>query len=317
MAYVLRASITAVPTICMYYWLQTGVYVMAAMIQMKEFLPQYVMPLKDPNKVYDLFTIISFEILWAKVTHLIIQNMGGFGILAGFANRAMGVVAMGEESCTAVASIVSKIEKGMSPALKNVTISLPGNHNRELVRGISEAFATSTSISGVGTSSVFRVLRGLWPVKSGQVSCPDLYGPEGAIFLPQLSYASQGSLAAQVVYPSLVTEVDATEGSIEEILEAVGLKDVLGRWGLHRVANWELVLSGGECQRLGFARLLFHKPKYAIMDESTSALDLALEAKCMGLIDKISLLSVATRPSMRKYHKRNVEILADGVEIHY
>ena len=50
--------------------------------------------------------------------------------------------------------------------------------------------------------------------------------------------------------------------------------------------RWDRVLSGGEQQRLAFARLLLHKPDWVFMDEATSALDEESQASMMGLFTK-------------------------------
>ena len=52
---------------------------------------------------------------------------------------------------------------------------------------------------------------------------------------------------------------------------------------LDKPANWADMLSVGQQQRLGIARLLYHQPNFALMDEATSALDVALEAKVRSL----------------------------------
>ena len=69
--------------------------------------------------------------------------------------------------------------------------------------------------------------------------------------------------------------------------------------------QWGDRLSMGEQQRLGFASLLYHRPMFAIMDESTSALDVNLEEKCMKLCMErgIGCISVGHRPTLQAYHK--------------
>ena len=84
--------------------------------------------------------------------------------------------------------------------------------------------------------------------------------------------------------------------------------------GLDAQAPWEDILSIGEQQRLGFARLLYHRPKYAMMDESTSALDVTMERKVMNMCAEagITCISVGHRPTLRQYHDKVLHLYPDG-----
>ena len=92
----------------------------------------------------------------------------------------------------------------------------------------------------------------------------------------------------------------------------MNLSYVLERKGINfeSVANWRTVLSPGEQQRLAFARLLYHRPKFAILDESTSALDIEKEKKMYHLCQEynITYISVGHRESMNGYHEFKLEL---------
>ncbi|ETO00714.1 ATP-binding protein of ABC transporter, partial [Reticulomyxa filosa] len=73
-----------------------------------------------------------------------------------------------------------------------------------------------------------------------------------------------------------------------------------------KLCDWSKVLSVGEQQRLAIARILWHKPKLAFLDECTSALDELNENIIYEQLSKsnITFVSIGHRQSLLKYHHR-------------
>lgn len=78
--------------------------------------------------------------------------------------------------------------------------------------------------------------------------------------------------------------------------------------------NWTEVLSPGEQQRIGLGRVLFHKPCFAILDESTSNVDESLETQFYNTCkeQKITLVSVSHKSGLKKFHQLHLEIDRKG-----
>jgi len=94
--------------------------------------------------------------------------------------------------------------------------------------------------------------------------------------------------------------------TLSEALEAVGLPELAGR--LDEAGHWALQLSPGEQQRIAFARALVQQPEWLFLDEATSAVDEATEARLYRLLRErlpgTTLFSVGHRPTLRAFHAR-------------
>lgn len=168
--------------------------------------------------------------------------------------------------------------------------------------------------NGTGKSSLVRILGGLWPVYRGLVSRPRQTGADGIFFLPQRPYLPTGTLRDQVIYPH--TEMDMRESSrrdadLQPILNEVRLgylPDREGGWDVRK--EWKDVLSGGEKQRISFARILYHEPQYVVIDEGTSAVSSDVEGLLYERCKErgITLLTISTRNSLKRYHTWNLDL---------
>jgi putative ATP-binding cassette transporter len=162
--------------------------------------------------------------------------------------------------------------------------------------------------SGTGKSTLVRAIAGLWPWGGGQI---DIHAGRRLFMLPQKPYVPAGTLRRAVAYPG--AEDDWTDEEIGAALDKVGLahlKERIGDDAPSNQARWDQTLSGGEKQRLAFARLLLHNPDIVVFDEATSALDAAGQDKIMQLINdelpNATVLSVAHREELEKFHSRKI-----------
>lgn len=189
--------------------------------------------------------------------------------------------------------------------------------------------------NGSGKSSLFRVAAGLWPLQAGTVQLP---GKRDIFYLSQRAYLVSGTLRDQLLYPEPPRAVwdmasdktqaklqpwlkstqyteDELEDRLSECLEAVELDYLLGRGrGWNQTQAWNETLSGGEKQRLACARLLFHAPKYAVLDECTSAVSADGEKLLYEAIVRagVTMLSIGHRPAIKQYHSTIVHFEGVG-----
>ena len=95
------------------------------------------------------------------------------------------------------------------------------------------------------------------------------------------------------------------EDKLQVILNEVKLEYLVSREGGWDSQNdWNDVLSGGEKQRVAMARLIYHKPIYAILDECTSAMSIDVESHLYQYMKDqgITLITVSHRETLWKFH---------------
>jgi putative ATP-binding cassette transporter len=163
-----------------------------------------------------------------------------------------------------------------------------------------------TGPSGSGKSTLFRAIAGLWPWGCGKIIVPER---RCMMFMPQRPYLPLGPLRAALTYPASPRKFATAK--LKAVLHRCGLDHLRDR--LDERERWDRVLSVGEQQRLGFGRLLLHKPDWVFMDEATSALDEEMQQSVMALFDKelagTTMVSIAHRPGMEAFHNRTMKLV--------
>jgi putative ATP-binding cassette transporter len=194
-------------------------------------------------------------------------------------------------------------------ALHNVDLDLPDG--TPLLRDINLAVRRGEAVvlrgpSGSGKTTLFRALAGLWPFGRGLITTP--LEDSRVLFLPQKPYLPIGTLKDALCYPGASDPVP--EQDARAALEACGLWHLSRR--MRETANWSLVLSGGEQQRLAFARALIYRPDWLFLDEATSALDESAERHMYELIRErlphATVVSIAHRPAVAAFHDRQITV---------
>jgi vitamin B12/bleomycin/antimicrobial peptide transport system ATP-binding/permease protein len=154
---------------------------------------------------------------------------------------------------------------------------------------------------GSGKTALVLALAGLWPWGTGTIRMPPR---ASTLFMRERPYLPLGTLRCAIAYPAQPSHLD--KAAISSALQRVGL-DYLAS-SLDRDARWDRTLSLDEQQRLAFARLLLHAPRWVFLDDALSALDVGPRQTLMsvfnGPLSGAAVISTSRTPEQNHFYNR-------------
>lgn len=199
--------------------------------------------------------------------------------------------------------------------IKDLDIWLP--NGRRLFKGFNLSLKPGDSLlisapSGYGKSTLIRTITGLWHHASGS-TC---YDRERALTLSQKPYLPLGSLREALWYPNPPQREE--DAALSLAMQQVGLHHLSDQ--LDEERDWSQTLSVGELQRCAFVRALLARPTVLFLDESSSALDSANEARCYQMLKQslpeTILISVGHNASLERFHWQVLELQSEAQWVH-
>lgn len=190
--------------------------------------------------------------------------------------------------------------------LKDIELILPDGKKLAYIPKLEINKGEHVALSGpsnAGKSTLLYTIKGLWGYGKGTIE-----KPKGkAIFLSQNPYLPIGTIAQVLTYPD--EKLKLQDKDILHALEKVKLDHLKGK--IHEFNNWELILSGGEQQRLALARIWVQNPDWVYMDESLSATDIECRNEILKNIEKdfpnITIFAIHHDEKVNPFYDRDLK----------
>jgi putative ATP-binding cassette transporter len=248
------------------------------------------------------------EVQWAL--SFFRENYSTFTAYRAMLSRLDGLLTADAEAAALPVIVSDELDAGL--CVRDLDVRRPDGSI--LVRGLDMILDSGDAVvitgpSGCGKTTLLRSVAGLWPYSHGGVGRPS---DNDTMFLAQQSYLPLGTLAAALTYPAQRHAFD--DDTLRAALLAADLERLSSR--LDHTEDWASVLSLGEQQRIGFARVLLARPRLVFLDEATSAVDEPGEQLLYRLLrDSLpdtTVVSVAHRRTVEPFHDWRLDLDGSG-----
>jgi putative ATP-binding cassette transporter len=162
--------------------------------------------------------------------------------------------------------------------------------------------------SGCGKSTILRAAHGIWPWGSGQIEIDE---NARKLIVAQKPHLPLTSLKGMICFPKFMEH--HTDDAVADALNKAGLCQFISDMNdtTKDGSFWER-LSGGEKQRISFARIFLHKPSLLMLDEVTASLDVKAQDELYSMLLKelpdSAIISISHRMELAQYHNRHAVI---------